>query len=139
MRLMVNVKHLGKRKNTIDTIPYEVEKKPETISDLIEEVVKVCVREYKSRQENAELLQVLFKKEIEDKAAGGKLSFGKNYGTGTPELNAAIANAKQAFLDGIVVIFIDGREQASLEEKADISEESSITFVRMTMLSGRLW
>lgn len=139
MRLMVNVKHLGKRKNTIDTIPYEVEKKPETISDLIEEVVKVCVREYKSRQENAELLQVLSKKEIEDKAAGGKLSFGKNYGTGTPELNAAIANAKQAFLDGIVVIFIDGREQASLEEKADISEESSITFVRMTMLSGRLW
>lgn len=139
MRLKVNVKHLGKRKNAIEALIFDLKKKPDTVGQLIEEMVKVCVKDYTARQENQELLQVFSDQEIEDKATGGKIAFGVNYGTGKPELSAAIENAKQSFLDGIVVIFIDDKEQVSLEDILKLTQESSVTFVRMTMLSGRLW
>lgn len=139
MRLKVNVKHLGKRRNSVEAAIFELENTPETVAELIEEMVKVCVQDYKSRQEKEEVLQVFSKEDIEDKASGGKIAFGCNYGTGTPNLCDAIDNAKQSFLDGIVLIFVDDKEQKALEDKLELTEDSCVTFVRMTMLSGRLW
>jgi hypothetical protein len=139
MRLLVNVKHLGKRRNSVEAAIFELENKPETVGDFIEEMVKVCVQDYKSRQEKEEVLQIFSKENIEDKAVSGKIAFGCNYGNGVPSLCDAIDNAKQSFLDGIVVIFIDDIEQKALEDKLEFSQDSCATFVRMTMLSGRLW
>ncbi|SFR80598.1 histidine kinase [Anaeromicropila populeti] len=139
MRLKVNVKHLGKRKNTVDAAYFELEKTPGTVGELIEETVKACVKEYQERQEKKEVLTVFTKEEIEDKAMSGKVSFGVNYGTNVPNEKDAVENARQSFLDGIVVIFIDDVEQEHLEDKIILKEDTSVTFVRMTMLSGRLW
>lgn len=137
--MKVNVKHLGKRRNSIEEVDMVLEKTPSTIAELIEETVKICVNQYNERHENMEVLKALSKQEIEDMAAGGRVTFGVHYGEGAPILKEAIENAKQSFLDGIVVIFIDGIEKHNLEDPIDIRDNTNVTFVRMTMLSGRLW
>lgn len=137
--MIVNVKHLGKRKNSIDEIPFQLHSNPKTIGELIEETVKICVKQYKSRKEKQEVLEALSQSDIKDMAAGGKVSFAMNYGNGIPDIQKAIDNAKQAFMDGIVVIFINGVEKQNIEDEVDINEHTKVTFVRMTMLSGRMW
>lgn len=137
--MKVNVKHIGKHRNSIEEIDMVLEKTPYTVDELIEETVKICVNQYNERHENKEVLKALSKQDIEDLATGGKVTFGVHYGEGVPKLSQAIENAKQSFLDGIVVLFIDGIEKHNLEDTIDMRDNTSVTFVRMTMLSGRLW
>lgn len=139
MRIKVNVKHISKRKNTIEEVYYMLSRTPDTVAALIEEIVTCCVNEYNSNWENREVLKVFSIEEITDKASSGKVSFDKNYGQGKQNLKVAIENAKQSFLDGIVVIFIDETEMMYLDEQIKVTKESSVTFIRMTLLSGRLW
>ena len=137
--MIVNIKYLGKRKNSIQEIPFHLKKNPNTIAELIYETVKLCVANYELRQEKKQVLEALSKAEIEDRAAGGKVSFGMNYGEGRPDLEKAIEDARQAFEDGLVVVFVDEVEKSSLEDIVDIKDETRVTFVRMTMLSERMW
>ena len=48
-------------------------------------------------------------------------------------------HAIQSFEDGIYRIFLDDRALEQLEEKILLTEGSSLTFVRLTMLAGRMW
>ncbi|MFR9236606.1 MAG: hypothetical protein ACLVLH_28055 [Eisenbergiella massiliensis] len=48
-------------------------------------------------------------------------------------------NACQCFEDGIAVIFLEGKRLETLEERIALREDSELTFVRMTMLAGRMW
>ena len=137
--MKVNVKHIGKLRNSIEEMDMMLEKTPNTVAELIEETVKFCVNQYNERHENKEVLKVLSKQDIEDLAIGGKVTFGIHYGEGIPKLSQAIENAKQSFQDGIVVIFIDGIEKQNLDDTIDMGDNTSVTFVQMTMLSGRLW
>lgn len=139
MRLKVNVKHLGKRKKSIEELYVELDKNPETVGMLIEETVKACLMDYEDRQKFIEINNIFTNQEIDEKAGSGKISFGINYGTGSPRLDDAIDNAKQSFLDGLVVIFINDKQMLNLEEEIQIINETSVTFIRMTMLSGRMW
>ena len=45
MLLYMNMKQLGKRRNTVDKVSFEYEAEPETLRELITETVKICVRE----------------------------------------------------------------------------------------------
>ena len=72
-------------------------------------------------------------------AQSGEVSFGSIYGETEAELEKAQENAVQCFEDGIYRIFMDGMPLASLDEAVCITEDSEFTFVRMTMLSGRMW
>ena len=80
MKILVNMKKMGKRRNSIHQVPYELENVPHTVRELIEQMVKVCVRDYNKNMENQELLHNLSLKEMEDMTEGGKISFGVNYG-----------------------------------------------------------
>ena len=51
----------------------------------------------------------------------------------------AIETALLAVEDGLVRIFKENKEIKSLDEPITIQEEDVFTFVRLTMLSGRLW
>ena len=51
----------------------------------------------------------------------------------------AVRNALQSFEDGIFRIFADGKELESLQEPVSLQEGSELTFVRLTMLAGRMW
>ena len=44
-----------------------------------------------------------------------------------------------AFNDGLFRIFLNDNELSSLEEKIKLQENDKLTFIRLTMLSGRIW
>ena len=139
MDIIVNIKHMGKRKNSVDEYTMTLENTPRIVGDLLEEMVKVSVLEYTQRMENSKLIQALSKEEIEDKAVTGKVGFGVNYGEKSPKLDLAIGNAKESFTDGIVVVFFGDKQVEELNEELIWEDNIKITIIRMTMLTGRLW
>ena len=54
-------------------------------------------------------------------------------------MQQAVENALQSFEDGIYRIFLNDRPLERLDEGIRIMDEDSLTFVRLTMLAGRMW
>lgn len=140
MKIRVNQKSVSGKKNGIRQVIYEYPACPETVRQLLAETVKLCVADYNERREaGTDILQFFSKKELEDQAASGKISFGVNYGAEYADEEAAVKNALQCFEDGIVAVFVDGACLEGLEDAVELKEESEVTFVRLTMLAGRIW
>lgn len=139
MRVLVNMKKLGKRKNSISQVPYELEGKPTTVRELIVRMVTVCVNDYNIRLESKELLQNLSLNDMEEQAEAGKISFGVNYGENRVDFEQAVTNALQCFEDGIYRIFLGTEQLRKLEDTITLAEDCELTFVRLTMLVGRMW
>ena len=137
--ISVNVKSAATKRNKIKTIPIFYDEGITDVRGLIEATVAYCVREYNQRRESSELLTALTSEQIEDKASEGKISFGVNYGNKDADLSKATADALEAFSDGIVVIFADEKRLSTLEESINITNIKNLTFVRLTMLAGRMW
>lgn len=137
--MKVNIKGITKGKSKITTTTIPCSTKLSTVKELLTFVVEYCVKAYNSRREKSELLKVLGRDEIRDKAAAGKVHFGANYGGKKPKLDEAVENALQCYEDGMVVLFIDGNKTQTLDEKIEITDETELTFVRLTMLAGRMW
>ena len=139
MKVFVNMKKLGSRRNSITQIPYELKTSPDTVQDLITQMVSICVKDYNNRMESKELLNNLSQADMENQATAGKISFGVNYGENKADEEAATANALQCFEDGIYRIFCGTEQLQKLEDKITLKEGCELTFVRLTMLSGRMW
>ena len=155
MEIKVNVKHMGKRKQSVETVAYDLPlgesgdgapgHEPShmgggsfTVRELITELTKAGVEDYNKRLEQPEILKCLTKEEIGDKAAGGKISFGAVYGDKEADPRKAADNAIQYFEDGIYRVFADEEELTNLEDKIPWKEGMIFTFIRLTMLSGRI-
>lgn len=139
MKIEVNLKSIGKRKQSVEPVIYEIQGTPHTVRELILAVTQTGVREYNERMEASELLRCLTKEEIENEAQAGKITFGVNYGEKKAQLSEAQENALQCFEDGIYRIFLDEEPLENLETEISITEENVFTFVRLTMLAGRMW
>ena len=140
MQVQVNVKCIGKRKNAIETRPYEIGTVRD-IGGLITAFVTAEVARFNARAEAGETaLTYLTDAQIADGAAVGRVAFGADYNGAKQDLAAAVENAHQCFIDGIYRIFVNGE---ALEDAPDapvhLKENDEITFVRLTMLSGRMW
>lgn len=139
MKINVNLKSMGKRKQSVKPVTYEIPGHPGSVRELIYAVTRTGVEEYNQRMESSELLRHLTSEEIEDKAQAGKISFGVNYGEKKADIVRAQENAIQCFEDGIYRIFLDEEPLEALDETIQITEDSIFTFVRLTMLAGRMW
>ena len=131
MRVYIQVKQLGKRKCCIEKLPVDFSVPPTNVQELIASIVSWQVSKYNDRLQQSEVLQYLTREEVEDKAASGKVGFEVNY-NGRPA-------ALQSYEDGIFRIFIDDTEAGGLSSPVVLKEETTLTFIRLTMLSGRLW
>lgn len=139
MKIQINLKSMGKRRQSVKPVCYEIQGRPSTVRELICAVTEAGVQEYNQRMEASDLLSYMTKDEIDDRAAAGKVSFGVNYGEHKADLRKAQENALQCFEDGIYRIFLDERSLEDLDEIISIGEDSVFTFVRLTMLAGRMW
>lgn len=139
MELNVNVKSVSGKKNKITTIPIPYSQDKMTVRELIEETVLYCVNDYNKRKENGDLLRALLPQEIEDKAAGGKISFGMIYGEKDVDLKKATNDAVQAFSDGVVAVFADERRIKKLDEVLKLTEIQNLTLIKLVMLAGGIW
>lgn len=139
MNVKVNVKQLGKRRDKISGQDFYIRNVPGNVRELICEVVHTCVESYNERFDNAENVAVLPKEKIEDLSELGKIAFGINYGGKRADVKVAVETAIQAYEDGIFRIFLGDVELTDLAENIVIYEGDSLTFIRLTMLSGRMW
>ena len=162
MIVKVNVKQIGKRKKVVDNIPFQYETVPETVEELITETVKICLDAYKKRVEAADTMicpqlccetsatsetsedsaniSMLHSKEsIEEMAEIGKIAFGISYGEKVPDEKEAEDTAITAFEDGLYRIFSNGEELSDLQQSIVLNEDTELTFIRLTMLAGRIW
>ena len=131
MKAYIQVKQVGKRKCSIEKMPVDFPTPPASVQELIEAVVCWQVKEYNERLQQSEMLKYLTCEEMEDKAAAGKVGFEANY-NGRPAVETeAIINAFR--------IFLDDAELGELSSSVQLKEESTLTFIRLAMLSGRLW
>ena len=140
MQVQVNVKHIGKHRNAIEMRPYEIGAVHD-IGELIDAFVTAEVARFNERATAGETaLRYLTNEEVADASTVGKVGFGVDYRGQVQSAAAAIANAHQCFTDGIYRIFVNGAElEGPLDTPVTLHENDEITFVRLTMLAGRMW
>lgn len=69
----------------------------------------------------------------------GKIGFGALYNHNKVNPIIAKENAILAFEDGLYTIFYGNDQLEVLENELDLSEQKSITFIRLTFLAGSHW
>ena len=141
MYITVTLKQLGKKRNKIDGEKFFLENKPGTVEALIRESVHTCVTAYNDRvrkSENGSPVS-LSAEDIENMSEVGKIAFGINYGGKETDEQSAADTALQAYEDGLFRIFIGDNEAGELSSEINISEGERVTFIKLTMLTGRMW
>ena len=139
MIIYVNIRQLGKKRNAISAMPFELTAQPTTVRELIIAVVQVCVTAYNERVHKGETsIRPMTEESLSDMETIGKLAFGVNYGGKETDEAVAIANALQSFEDGLYRIFLGQMELTALDESLDLTEQDALTFIRLTMLSGSI-
>lgn len=139
MKVYVNVKQAGVRKNYITKQELILDSRPETLRELIAAVVEENVKSFNSKISSDRIIDYLTNDQIKDKLTTGRVSFGEMYNETMADINQAIETANLAYEDGIFRVFTGESEGAGLDEKISINEEETLTFIRLTMLTGRLW
>lgn len=147
MELQVQIKQAGKRQNKITTAKLLLKEAPQTIEELLIFTVKATHSAHLKKTKLVEAFEngdvshaILYTQEqMEDRALAGKIDFGFLKSEKTVSEKQAIETALQAFDDGIVVVFIDGERYEDLREELQLKGSETITFVKLAMLSGRMW
>lgn len=137
MYIYMNIKQIGKRKDVIDKVPFIYEKKPKTLRELIADTVTICVNDYVMRMEKGQ--SVIDQEAMDDMASVGKIAFGIIYGERKPDVQEAIDAAIAGFRDGLFRVFLNDEEIEELDESINFREGDVVTFIRLTMLAGRIW
>ena len=139
IQIFFSLKHMGNIRKKIKEHPVVIGKSPRTFRELIEETVKSCVDAYNDRAYNGKTPMPLTDEEFNSMCEIGKFAFGVNYNDKKIDEKKAIDTAIEAVTDGIVRVFKGDDEITNLDTEIDVFEGDVFTFVRLTMLSGRMW
>lgn len=139
MKVYIQVKKLGKRIQTVGSIPYELETRPATLRELIVCMVTRGASEYNERLHSGEQRKALSETDIRDMSQVGKIAFGIPFGEKEADPQKAVDAALLAFTDGLYRFFIDEQEITDLDAPLRLSEGDTIAIIRLTMLTGGLF
>lgn len=139
MKIYVNLKKAGSRRNALEKVPYEIDRTVNTLRDLLAFFVHAEVERYNARSEAGDVLRYLCEKDIENEAQTGKVGFHAVYREGRADEDNALQTALEAFADGLVRVFQNETELTDPDQPLKILEEDVFTLLRLTFLSGRLW
>ena len=139
MKVYVNVKQIGKKKNKIDKKEYEINEGIKTVKELLTEFVTINVKKFNEGYTENDIVPYLTDKKINDLSDAGKISFGVDYNEQKQDLEKAIENALQSYEDRIYRIFVNDEEVGEIHSEVNLNENDELTFVRLTMLAGRMW
>ncbi|MDP4177766.1 MAG: hypothetical protein Q8900_05415 [Bacillota bacterium] len=139
MKVFVNIKRIGSRKNYISKEEINLSTEPLTLRELITEIIKINVIDFNERINKKKFIDYLTTEEIDKKITMGKVSFGEIYNKNEADVKEAVECALLAYEDGIYRVFIEDNETGGLDEKIELSEGDTLTFIRLMMLAGRMW
>lgn len=139
MIVKIHLKQIGQRKQTVAPVDIEYSPAPHKVRELITQTVTMCVNAYNERVRRGDSLTApVTEEQITDMASVGKIAFGINYGGREQDPDKAIDNALQSFEDGLYRVFLNENELERLDDDLDLCEGDSLTFIRLTMLTGRI-
>ena len=139
IQIYVALKHMGNVTKKVKEYPFLLSKMPRTFRELIEESVKSCISAYKARANNAKNPTPLTDEQLDGMREIGKFAFGVHYNENEIDEATSIEAAIDAVTDGLVRVFKGNDEITDLDAEIEITEGDVFTFVRLTMLSGRMW
>ncbi len=137
MNLKIRVKQLGSRRDKIGEILFPIENEPHTVRELIRECVTTCVTAHNKGINDSG--KPLSEQQLTDLSEAGKIAFGISYNNKKADLSKALETAFQGYEDGLFRIFIDEDEAGVLDAEVVLSENNTVTFIKLTMLAGRMW
>jgi hypothetical protein len=139
LKIYVTMKSLAKRKAYLEKVELHLEKNPQTITELISELVSINVSTYNQRIQDAPMVHFLTKQDIEEKGTVGKVGFDISYNEQKADVEESIQTAIQAFEDGLFKVFVNDIEQGVEEPAISLNDGDQIAFIKLTMLAGRMW
>ncbi len=140
MNIKVNIKQLGKKRAAVEAEDFHIEGRPENVRELIAASVHTCVEDYNERVRKGEdNVKPISDEEISQMSQIGKIAFGINYGGKEANEEEAVKNALLSYEDGLFRIFIGEEEAGTLDDKISLAENCEVTFIKLTMLSGRMF
>jgi hypothetical protein len=97
------------------------------------------VQEFNATETETNLVSFLTNEEIKQQASIGKVGFRSKYNDQKTDVHTAAMTAIQAFEDGLYRVFMNETETSDLDEPLDLQEGDQLTFIKLTMLAGRMW
>ena len=105
------------------------------VRHLISKLVFESVRDFQLRERDG-AFKVLTSEALAEGLKRGKIGRAREE-MQTVDLDEATGQALQAFEDGLFLIFVDGEEKRGLEELVTLLQNTRVTLIRLTALSGR--
>ena len=139
MRINVRMKMPGKRRPVLGEVSIEISDTVKTLRELLTELVKIEVERYNQKGVETQLIPFLSKEELEEQAAVGKVGFGRIYSDKKANVSTAVENALACYEDGLVRVFCGEQELEELDGEIQLKEGDTLTFIRLTFLTGRMW
>ena len=137
MKIIINVKGLS-RKKIIHQEEVELINKVSTTKDLITELVKINVEKFNKKIDDKDILSIMTNEYIAEAARSGKIG-DEVHGDKKANLEKALDTAYLAFEDGLYCIFINDEQSEKLDDSLNLKDGDILTFIRLTMLAGRMW
>ncbi|MCM0668009.1 hypothetical protein [Flavobacterium tyrosinilyticum] len=144
MNINISVKQLGKKHPLLQekNIDLAVENPIITTQKLIESIVDHQLQLFRSASfefEDEDKIHLPKENYLPILTDTGKVGFGALYNHNQVDLAKAQENAIVAFEDGLYAIFYGDDQLETLSEEIDLSQNKSITFIRLTFLAGSYW
>ena len=137
MKLSINIKGLS-RKKVIHQEEIEIINEISTTKDLIRELVKINVEKFNKKIDDKDILSIMTNEYIAEAARAGKIG-DEVHGDKKVNLEKALDTAYLSFEDGLYCIFINNKQSEKLDDSLNLKDGDIITFIRLTMLAGRMW
>ena len=137
MKIIINVKGLS-RKKVIHQEEIELINKVSTTKDLVTELVKINVEKFNKKIDDKDILSIMTNEYIAEAARAGKIG-DEVHGDKKANLEKALDTAYLAFEDGLYCIFINDEQSEKLDDNLSLKDGDILTFIRLTMLAGRMW
>lgn len=138
MKLRISLKQPGKKYPIAeDEIDVKTTDFTISLSELIDCLVEYQVKKLEEKKLNAgdspfyDYLPIL--------EQTGKVAFGEIYNKNSINISKAKENARIAFEDGLYRVFYNEDEIESLDQLIDLSENKTLTLIRLTFLAGSYW
>ena len=139
MNVYLKIKALAKRTPLIERVPFyiDVNVTLSTSNKLVEYIVRRNVDDYNNKAVDAPLFPYLTGDQLANSVKTGKTGFNDRKNDKAQDVDEAVQNALSCFNDGLFRLFINDVE-AGYSENIRLADGDEITFIRLTMLAGRI-
>ncbi|MEK8199871.1 hypothetical protein [Lysinibacillus sp. FSL M8-0134] len=139
MRLFYQQKVIGKKSRKLQKIPFSIEEPVTTLQELLVQLVTQQVQQYNDKKVDTPLHLYLTDQQIEDAAQHGKVHFGEKKNDTLQSVDQAISTMLLAFQDELFLVLHNEESLDSLTTPLTLQEDDVFTFIKLTMLAGRIW